>query len=83
MGDPSAYGSFAPAHYLKQYLPKYSSEAEITAKEDESQSLEADLCNPEVLRDGRKVKQVMASLDQVKSDLARLYDHWEESVELN
>ena len=24
MGDPSAYGSFAPAHYLKQFLPKYA-----------------------------------------------------------
>ena len=46
-------------------------------------AFEADLCNPEVLRDGRKVKEVMASLDQVKSDLARLYEHWEESVELN
>jgi peptide/nickel transport system substrate-binding protein len=28
----NAYGAYAPAHYLKQFLPKYSSEAEVTAK---------------------------------------------------
>jgi peptide/nickel transport system substrate-binding protein len=26
------YAAYAPAHYLKQFLPKYSSEAEVTAK---------------------------------------------------
>ena len=26
------YGAYAPAHYLKQFLPKYSSEADVTAK---------------------------------------------------
>jgi len=31
-GDPSGVPVFAPAKYLKQFLPKYSSEAEITAK---------------------------------------------------
>jgi peptide/nickel transport system substrate-binding protein len=29
MGDPSAYGSFAPAHYLKQFLPKYAGKEAI------------------------------------------------------
>ena len=27
-----SYGGYAPAHYLKQFLPKYSSEAEVSAK---------------------------------------------------
>lgn len=27
-----SYGAYAPAHYLKQFLPKYSSEAEVSAK---------------------------------------------------
>jgi len=27
-----SFGAYAPAHYLKQFLPKYSSEAEVSAK---------------------------------------------------
>ncbi len=58
-------------------------EIEIALKEDELQSREADLCNPEVLRDGRKAKEAVAAVDQLKADLARLYEHWEEASELN
>ncbi len=58
-------------------------EVEIALKEEELQSREADLCNPEVLRDGRKIKEAVTAAEQLKADLARLYEHWEESVELN
>ena len=58
-------------------------ESEIALKEVELQSREADLCNPEVLRDGRKAKEAMTAVDQLKADLARLYEHWEEASELN
>jgi peptide/nickel transport system substrate-binding protein len=30
--DGMSYGPYAPAHYLKQFLPKYSSEAALTAQ---------------------------------------------------
>jgi ATP-binding cassette subfamily F protein 3 len=58
-------------------------EAEIGMKEDELQTFEADLCKPEVLRDGRRVKEVMAAVEQLQADLTRLYEHWEEALELN
>ena len=31
----NSFGAYAPAHYLKQFLPKYSSEAEVTRKAKE------------------------------------------------
>ncbi|MBC7818212.1 MAG: ABC-F family ATP-binding cassette domain-containing protein [Planctomycetaceae bacterium] len=58
-------------------------ESDIASAEAELRTLEADLCNPDVLRDGRRVKEVMTAAEQLKSDLARLYEHWEEAVELN
>ena len=29
MGDPAAYGSFAPAHYLKQFVPKFAGQEKV------------------------------------------------------
>jgi ATP-binding cassette subfamily F protein 3 len=58
-------------------------ESDIAAAEDKLRALEADLCNPDVLRDGRRVKEVVTATEQLKADLARLYEHWEEAVELN
>ncbi len=58
-------------------------ESDIASAEEKLRTLEADLCNPDVLRDGRRVKEVMTATEQLKSDLARLYEHWEEAVELN
>jgi ATP-binding cassette subfamily F protein 3 len=36
-----------------------------------------------VYTSGQKVTQTMADLEGAKSNLARLYEHWEEAVELN
>ena len=30
-----------------------------------------------------RVKEIMTAAEQLKADLARLYDHWDEAVELN
>ena len=32
----SPYGAYSPGHYLKQFLPKYSSEAEVTRRAKEA-----------------------------------------------
>lgn len=57
-------------------------EADIHQREDRIESLHAALADPEVLRDGRRVKQTTAELEQTKQELATLYEHWEEAAEL-
>jgi ATP-binding cassette subfamily F protein 3 len=56
-------------------------EADIHQREAHIESLHAALADPEVLRDGARVKQTTAALDQTKQELAALYEHWEESAE--
>ena len=57
-------------------------EAEIAAAETELAGLEQALASPELYRDGEKVKQTTARFEQLKADVTRLYEHWEEAVEL-
>ncbi len=58
-------------------------ESEIAAREARREELNADMVDPVVLRDGARIKSVHAELEQVETDLAQLYEHWEEAVELN
>jgi ATP-binding cassette subfamily F protein 3 len=58
-------------------------EAEIHALEDQKNELEQLLASPELYRDGDKVKQTTQAFEEAKGKLARLYEHWEEAVELN
>jgi ATP-binding cassette, subfamily F, member 3 len=58
-------------------------EADIHQREDRIESLHAALADPDVLRDGRRVKQTTADLEQTKQELATLYAHWEEAAEMN
>jgi ATP-binding cassette subfamily F protein 3 len=58
-------------------------EAEIAKVETHLMRLQEELGNPELYREGQRVKQVRESFDVLQSELARLYEHWEESVELN
>jgi ATP-binding cassette, subfamily F, member 3 len=58
-------------------------EADIHQREDRIESLHAALADPDVLRDGRRVKQTTAELEQTKQELATLYAHWEEAAEMN
>ncbi len=57
-------------------------EADIHHREDRIETLHAALTDPEILRDGARVKQTTAELEQTKLELAGLYEHWEEAAEL-
>jgi ATP-binding cassette subfamily F protein 3 len=58
-------------------------EADIAAAETELRELEERLASPDLYKDGDKVKQTTKEFEEVKQELVRLYEHWEEAVELN
>jgi ATP-binding cassette subfamily F protein 3 len=58
-------------------------EEDIAAAEGELKEVEALLGSPELYKDGEKVKQTTARFEELKVLIARLYEHWEEAVELN
>jgi ATP-binding cassette subfamily F protein 3 len=58
-------------------------EAEIAAAEAKVAALEAALQTADVYRDAARLRQTMADLEATKDGLARLYQHWEEAVELD
>jgi len=58
-------------------------EAEIARVETDLARLQEELGNPDLYRDGPRVKEVRQTFDGLQADLARLYEHWEEAVELN
>jgi len=58
-------------------------EADILEHETQVEQLQAQLLLPETLRDGRLVKQTQGEIDRLQSELAQLYEHWEEAAELN
>ena len=45
--------------------------------------LETSLGSPEVYRDANLVKETMQEFEDAKERLKSLYEHWEESMELN
>jgi ATP-binding cassette subfamily F protein 3 len=57
-------------------------EADIAARETELAEVEERMASPELYRDAEKVKQTTARFEELKSEIARLYEHWEEAVEL-
>jgi len=57
-------------------------EAEIEKRESRIKELHAALADPDVLRDGEKVKAHKFEIKQQKQALATLYEHWEEATEL-
>jgi ATP-binding cassette subfamily F protein 3 len=58
-------------------------EKEIARQEERLEHLQVDLANPEVHRDGTRIKKTKQSFEETKQQLAQLYSHWEEAVELN
>ena len=58
-------------------------EADIAATEARIAALEAALQTADVYKDATRLRDTMADLDAAKDALARLYQHWEEAVELN
>ena len=58
-------------------------EADIAATEAKIAGLEAALQSPDVYRDAPRLRDALSALEKAKDALARLYQHWEEAVELN
>ena len=58
-------------------------EADIAATEKKVADLEAAMQTPDVYKDATRVRDTMTELETTKNALARLYQHWEEAVELN
>ncbi|MDO4558995.1 MAG: ATP-binding cassette domain-containing protein, partial [Planctomycetia bacterium] len=58
-------------------------EADIATDEKRIEEIHQLLTRPEILRDKTKVQDLHMELDSLKLVLAELYDHWEESMELN
>jgi ATP-binding cassette subfamily F protein 3 len=85
-GKPAAKpGRDKPARAKRRfpYRKVAELEAEIFEREARIETLHATLTTPEVLRDGRRVKEVQAQLDEQQATLRALYEHWEEASELN
>ncbi|MHB8899702.1 MAG: ABC-F family ATP-binding cassette domain-containing protein, partial [Thermoguttaceae bacterium] len=58
-------------------------ETEIFQRESALEELHTALGDPSTHRDGARVRQVKAEIDDQQEKLAALYDHWEEATELN
>jgi ATP-binding cassette, subfamily F, member 3 len=58
-------------------------EADIASVESEILEMEAKLASPEIYKEGAKIKELMAELEDARGRLPTLYEHWEEAVELN
>lgn len=58
-------------------------EGEIFERESRIEELHSALASPETLRDGDRVRQATAELEEQQTALATLYEHWEEATELN
>src|SRR5262249_19515549 len=58
-------------------------EREVMEQEELVAELEGRLASPEIYRDHNLVKETMQDFEDAKERLKTLYEHWEESVELN
>ncbi len=58
-------------------------EGEIAKRETRIEELQFSLADPNVLRDGDRVRAIKAELTQQRETLQTLYAHWEEAIELN
>lgn len=67
------------------YRQADSIEAEIAEKEGKIESLQAEMASPDLYRDGKgdRVRQITEEFETLKADVARLYEHWDEAMELN
>jgi ATP-binding cassette subfamily F protein 3 len=86
-GRPAA-GSSANAKPVKRkrkfpYRKVEELETEVLEQEELVAELEAKLASPEIYRDANLVKDTMQEFEDAKERLKTLYEHWEESMELN
>ena len=82
----SSVAFFADASRRKRkysYRKVEEIEADIATREKRIATIHELLTKPEVLRNGDRVQELRMELDSVQILLAGLYEHWEESMELN
>jgi ATP-binding cassette subfamily F protein 3 len=58
-------------------------EADIATTEARVKQAEELLASPDLYRDAVRLKETMRDFEESKAKLHRLYEHWEEAVELN
>ncbi len=58
-------------------------EDEIFVREMRVEELQKDLMDPNVLRDGERVKAAQEEIESEQQKLQALYEHWDEATELN
>ena len=58
-------------------------ENEIFERETGLYELQCQLAEPSVLRDGQRVRDIKAQIQQEQAAIQTLYEHWEEAAELN
>jgi ATP-binding cassette subfamily F protein 3 len=58
-------------------------EADIHDRETRLQELHDLLTQPDVLRDGDRVKSIRGEIDDTQTAIEQLYEHWEEASEMN
>ena len=58
-------------------------EAEIAENEELVEQLQKHLADPQIYRDGERVKETRQAFEETQARLDELYEHWEEAVELN
>ena len=85
VGPPSEANPDKPAKRKRKfpYRRVPDLEADIAATETKIAGLEAALQSPDVYRDAPRLRDTLSDLERAKDALARLYQHWEEAVELN
>jgi ATP-binding cassette subfamily F protein 3 len=81
---PSKPAKQRPARKRKfPYRKTADIEHDISHGEQQLASLEAQMADSNLYRDGEQVRNVRNQYDAIKARLAELYEHWEEAVELN
>jgi ATP-binding cassette subfamily F protein 3 len=58
-------------------------EDEIFERETCLDEMQRELLEPNVLRDGERVRQIKLQIEQEQAVIKTLYEHWEEASELN
>jgi ATP-binding cassette subfamily F protein 3 len=84
--EPSSNGAEAKPAKRKRRFPYRKAgdiEAEIHQREAEIQQCQLSLADPEVFRDGDRIREVKARIAELQESLPPLFEHWEEAVELN
>lgn len=81
--DSNAVGSGGKRKRKYPYRKVSQIEQDITQTESRIEEIHNDMMQPEILRDGRRVKQLQEELASLEAQLLQLYEHYEEACELN